>query len=212
MHEAKDKIIKLFSLFSPTYVLAKFLKGKFDRTKTIKVLNSIYLCIAVVSCIALLIYQEYFTPIGKLALAFQLNYVAVFFWSYFLFSRCCEIFWAFLKDAFDKMDKGKEPNSKLTPQDRIQLSLKSYLELVINFSILYLLLPPTGAVWRNCSFPESIADALYFSGVTITTLGYGDISPAHWWPQFLTVYEVFCGFILLIVCFAIYAGRLNEKP
>lgn len=204
--------MKLFSVLSPTYVLAKILKEKFDRTNTIKVLNSIYLWIAVVSCIALLIYQEYFAPIGKLALALQLNYVALFLWSYFLFSRCSEIFWAFLKDAFDKMDKDKEANSKLTPQDRIQLSLKSYLELVINFSILYLLLPSTDTIWKNGSFPESIADALYFSGVTITTLGYGDISPAHWWPQFLTVYEVFCGFILLIVCFAIYAGRLNEKP
>lgn len=204
--------MKLFAVLSPTYILAKFLKERFDRTNTIKVLNSIYLWIAVVSCIALLIYQEYFDPIGKLAIVLQLNYVAVFLWSYFLFSRCSEIFWAFLKDAFDKMDKGKEANSKLTPQDRIRLSLKSYLELLINFSILYLLLPSTDAMWKNDSYPESITDALYFSGVTITTLGYGDISPAHWWPQFLTVYEVFCGFILLIVCFAIYAGRLNEKP
>lgn len=212
MQIAKDKILKLFSVLSPTYILAKYLKEKFDRTQTIKVLNSAYLWIAVVSCIALLIYQEYFAPIGKLALNLQLDFAVVFLWSYFLFSRCSEVFWAFLKDAFDKMDRGKKPESNLTPQDRIQLSLKSYIELVINFSFLYLLLPPTDTVWRGGSSPESIADALYFSGVTITTLGYGDISPTHWWPQFLTVYEVFCGFILLIVCFAIYAGRLNEKP
>ncbi|MCG7568452.1 potassium channel family protein [Pseudoalteromonas sp. CNC9-20] len=204
--------MKLFSLLSPTYILAGYLKEKYDRTETIKVLNSFYLWVSIVSTISLLIYQEYFNPIGKLALNSQLNFVAIFTWSYFLFSRCNEIFWAFLKDAFEKMDKDIKPSSNLEPRDRIRLSLKSYLELVINFSILYLLLPLTSDVWRNGVFPESITDALYFSGVTITTLGYGDISPEHWWPQFLTVYEVFCGFTLLIVCFAIYAGKLNEKP
>lgn len=204
--------MKVFSVFSPTYLLAGYLKKKFDRTEIIKALNSIYLWIAIVSSISLLVYQEYSKPIGKISLNSQLDYAVVWIWSYFLFSRCSEIFWAFLKDAFDKMDQSKEPSSRLTPQERIQLSLKSYLELVINFSILYLLLPSSAAVWRNGVCPENIADALYFSGVTITTLGYGDISPEHWWPQFLTVYEVFCGFILLIVCFAIYAGRLNKKP
>lgn len=204
--------MKLFSVFSPTYILAGYLKEKYDRTETIKVLNSFYLWVSIVSAISLLIYQEYFNPIGELSLNSQLSFVAIFIWSYYLFSRCNEIFWAFLKDAFEKMDKHLKPNSNLEPKDRIQLSLKSYLELVINFSILYLLLPLTSNVWSNNAYPETIADALYFSGVTITTLGYGDISPEHWWPQFLTVYEVFCGFTLLIVCFAIYAGKLNEKP
>ena len=206
------KIMKLFSVLSPTYILAGYLKEKYDRTETIKVLNSFYLWVSIVSAISLLIYQEYCNPIGKLSLNSQLNFVAIFIWSYFLFSRCNEIFWAFLKDVFEKMDKELKPNSNLEPRDRIRLSLKSYLELIINFSILYLLLPLTSDVWRNSAFPEGIADALYFSGVTITTLGYGDISPEHWWPQFLTVYEVFCGLTLLIVCFAIYAGKLNEKP
>ena len=204
--------MKLFSVFSPTYVLAGYLKNKFDTTETIKVLNSIYLWFSIISAIALLLLQEYFAPLGKLTLNTELNYVVFFVWSYFLFSRCSEIFWAFLKDAFDKMDKNKEPNSNLTPQDRIRLSLKSYVELVINFSILYLLLPQTPLVWKDGVAPENIAESLYFSGVTITTLGYGDISPAHWLPQLLIVYEVFCGFILLIVCFTIYAGKLKESP
>lgn len=203
--------MKLFAVFSPTYILAGYLKEKFDRTETIKVLNSFYLWISIVSAISLLIYQEYFDPIGKLTLNSQLSFITILIWSYFLFSRCNEIFWAFLKDAFEKMDIKIKTNSKLSPRDRIQLSLKSYLELVIDFSILYLLLPATSTMWTNEVYLESITDALYFSGVTITTLGYGDISPEHWWPQFLTVYEVFCGFTLLIVCFAIYAGKLNDK-
>ncbi len=200
--------MKIPALASPTYILAGFLKLHFCRTKTIKVLNSVYLWLALVSAFSLLIYQEYYPPLGKLTLYAILPFPIIFTWSYFLLSRCNEIFWAFLADAFDKMDENEKSNSKLTPKDRITLSLKSYLELIINFAILYLLLPQTAETWKGKS-PESITDAIYFSGVTITTLGYGDISPVHWFPQFLTVYEVFCGFILLIVCFAIYAGRLK---
>jgi voltage-gated potassium channel len=204
------KLMKLFSLFSPTYILAAYLKKKFDTTETIKNLNSIYLWIAVVISVSLLVYQEYSEPCGKLTLNADLSYPILFFWSFFLFSRCNEIFWAFLKDAFDKMEHDNKPASKLTARDRIQLSLKSYVELVLNFAVLYLLLPQTESFWNSGHAPKTVADSLYFSRVTITTLGYGDISPEHWWPQFLTVYEVFCGFILLIVCFAIYAGTLNK--
>lgn len=200
----------LFWPFSPTFVLAAYLKDKFDRTKTIRRLNTLYLSVAFVTAASLLVYQEYSHPIGTLALNTALSFPSVFLWSYYLFSRCSEIFWAFLKDAFDKM-ADEEARSRLEARDRIQLSLKSYLELVVNFAILYLLVPQTDTVWSDGYAPDTIAESLYFSGVTITTLGYGDYSPKHWWPQLLTVYEVFCGFILLIVCFAIYAGRLKEE-
>ena len=205
-----NKFMKITALASPTYILASFLKKRFNRTKTIRVLNYIYLSFAVVSSFSLLIYQEYYPPANTLALNEALPFFIIFIWSYYLLSRCNEIFWSFLADAFDKMDEKNKSKSELTPKDRISLSLKSYIELILNFAILYLLLPKTSGIWANSNAPESIAEAVYFSGVTITTLGYGDISPTHWYPQFLTVYEVFCGFILLIVCFAIYAGRVKK--
>ncbi|ADT67622.1 potassium channel family protein [Pseudoalteromonas sp. SM9913] len=204
--------MKILMVLSPTFAAARLLKKRYDRTKVIRALNSIYLWVAIVSSISLIIYQEYTKPIGDIVLNSDLSYIVIFLWSYFLISRCNEIFWAFLKDAFDKMDKGDNSESDLTPSERIKLSLKSYLELIVNFAMLYLLLPQTEYVWKDGNAPSNVAEALYFSGVTITTLGYGDISPSHWWPQFLTVYEVFCGFILLIVCFAIYAGRLSKQP
>jgi voltage-gated potassium channel len=129
-------------------------------------------------------------------------------WGYFLLSRNNEIFLAFLYDAFDKID-GKESNSDLTISDRLKLSFKSYIELIINFSILFSLFPIN--YWKACHMPNSILENLYFSGVTITTLGYGDYSPIHWFPQLLTVYEVFCGFILIIVCFTIYTNIPNTN-
>ncbi|MEH6458224.1 MAG: potassium channel family protein [Cocleimonas sp.] len=202
--------MKIFSVLSPTYLLAGILKETFNRTTVIKRLNSFYLAFSFISVIGLLVFQEYYS-LGVINLNASMSFIIIFIWAYFVLSRCNEIFWAFLKDAFDKMDDLNVSNSTLSPSERIKLSLKSYLELIINFSILYMLLPKSCEVWGSRA-PENIAEALYFSGVTITTLGYGDISPRHWWPQLLSVYEVFCGFILLIVCFAIYAGRLHNSP
>ena len=196
--------MKVLAILSPTWLLADFAKKKWDRTKVIKRLNCIYLWMSILSVVVVLLLQEYWTQSQDQSLYSFIPCFIVFPWSYLLWSRCNEIFWAFLRDAFDKMDNTKA-KSKLTPKDRVRLSLKSYLELVFNFSLLYALVPMTEVYWNNGKFPIHIADAIYFSGVTITTLGYGDFSPDHWLPQFLAVYEVFCGFILLIVCFAIYS-------
>ena len=38
---------------------------------------------------------------------------------------------------------------------------------------------------------------LYYSIVTITTLGFGDYTPAHGWAQAVTAIEVMCGLIFL---------------
>ena len=38
---------------------------------------------------------------------------------------------------------------------------------------------------------------LYYSIVTITTLGFGDYTPAHGWAQMVTAIEVMCGPVFL---------------
>ncbi|WP_027360235.1 potassium channel family protein [Desulforegula conservatrix] len=198
--------MKLFSLLSPTWAIADFVKKKYDRTTVIEVLNSFYLYLSVVSVVGVLVFQKYWASQENTSISNALSYAVVYIWSYLLLSRCHEIFWAFLRDAFDKLGDPEDKKSRLGPKDRVRLALKSYLELVLNFSLLYALVPATEGMWSSKKFPIQITDAMYFSGVTITTLGYGDFSPGHWYPQFLTVYEVFCGFILLIVCFTIYSG------
>lgn len=208
--------MKIFSLLSPTWALADFTKRRCDRTKTIKVLNSVYLAASVIGVTFIVIAQHLDNEIVCVGLYKSIPLSGVIVWFAFLMSRNNEIFLAFLKDAFDKMDSDEKSGSendeqeiqpsKLSPKDRIVLSLKSYLELVLNFSIIYALIDKS--LW-NSSLPLSMTDFIYYSGVTITTTGYGDVTPKHWLPQFLSVYEVFCGVILLVVCFAIYAGRLN---
>ncbi|WP_219079322.1 potassium channel family protein [Vibrio parahaemolyticus] len=42
-------------------------------------------------------------------------------------------------------------------------------------------------------------DSIYFSIVTITTLGYGDILPVHWLSKILVIVEVLMGVMFLAV-------------
>lgn len=181
--------MKIFSLLSPTWALADFAKRHCDRTKTIKLLNSIYLGISVLSATLIVVAQHLDDKLICTGLYKSLPLSGVILWFAFLMSRNNEIFLAFLKDAFDKMggeeaenQKNKTPKippSKLTPKNRIVLSLKSYLELVLNFSIIYALLDKS--LWKS-GLPLSITDFIYYSGVTITTTGYGDVTPTHWLP------------------------------
>lgn len=71
-----------------------------------------------------------------------------------------------------------------------------YVALTPVFACIYMLLPegqfriPDGA-------GTDFGSWLYYSIVTITTLGFGDYTPAHGWAQGVTAIEVMCGLILL---------------
>ena len=197
----------LLTIISPTWLFAKLSKkGKSpeNRARGIILRNNYYACFSVISLCVM----------GKLIEDFNLrgtwlfNCILVF--SYiFTWSRCNEIFIAFLSDALDKT-AGDFPNSSLSYRKRVELSLISYLELIFNFALLYYLMPRDwfylGSAYDKVDF-LSVIDTIYFSGVTITTLGYGDISPSHWLPKFLVIQEILIGFTLLVVSFAIYAGK-----
>lgn len=200
-------------VLSPTYIAADYRKLAADkvggpnlRAKRIIRYNHGFLLFSLIMMLFLnvafdqniYVYRRYW----------MMFFLSAYIWALPL-SRCNEIFYAFIRDALDKVAKDK-PHSALTFHKRIELSLYSYLELIINFSIIYYILP---SHWFKSDKPfQSIIDSFYFSGITITTVGYGDYSPIHWAPRLLVVYEVLCGFILLIVSFAIYAGRgLNKN-
>ncbi len=191
---------------------------KYKKYRVIKFWNCFYLLLSII-CVAGILYHESYPGKGRL---FNGDIVGLnFLLGYFWISRCNEIFFAFLTDAYDKLKPNASNSSSLLPYERIQLALKSYLELILDFALLYWILPvnfwissslcPREMVENIVNAPVSLVDFLYFSGVTITTLGYGDISPTHWWPKFLSVYEVLCGFILLVVSFTVYTGLNSES-
>jgi voltage-gated potassium channel len=247
--------IFILGLVSPTLFLAVFLKEGLNKNKVIRGLNWIYFTISIVSFVLIIIamnineiYDLNFSPTTDSSLLVTL-------WVIYLLSRCSEIFYAFLRDALDKISlkdsknrinfpniiklfnfllkkyvksekhikikeyialpllyknnflrglslKSKIHGTPLKNHDRLILSFRSYFELIINFSIVFCFLP--GTHWGPKEDSLNIIEAAYFSGVTITTLGYGDISPELWFSQFLSVFEVLCGFTLIVVCLAVY--------
>lgn len=72
----------------------------------------------------------------------------------------------------------------------------SYIALMPVFALIYWALPdsqfriPDGA-------GVDFGSWLYYSIVTITTLGFGDYTPAHGWAQTVTAVEVMCGLTIL---------------
>lgn len=192
----------ILTTLSPTYILAKILKNKDDiddHANIIKFLNILYLVTSFSIAIIL----------GFSSISFLLSYawsrVTILITTYYCFSRINEIFIAFNKDAVDKMKYKENDTRGLKYFERISLAFRSYMELIINYGVLYYIL---SNITQSFNKPiRSIMDAIYYSGVTITTLGYGDVFPIHISSKFLSIYEVVNGMLLVIVCFTIYVSQ-----
>lgn len=215
MKKAKTK--KIWWLISPSYKYAEKKKhalidmecSKYELSCALREYNKRYLRNSIVLCIVsgLLIPLGHFLYDGGFYADQYAKYIlgvaVVFVVWIFLLSRMIEIFKAFLDDAVEKLDN-KDPSSDLKYGQRLKLSFNSYIELIINAATLYYLVP--SSFFRDSYEFSSVIEALYFSGVTITTLGYGDVSPSNPALQLFTIFQVLTGFILIIVCFAIYSS------
>lgn len=197
-------LIRLKGLLSPTLIVAylikqhmKQTKGKPGKFKAIFFLNRFWLLLSLVMFVGITACDTHIDSFLNTSWQFFLGYML-------LFSRINEIFFAFIEDAFDKLSHQK---SFSYFKIRLNLALSSYLELIFSFGSMYYLLASNQLDPIAIKFISSSVDALYFSGVTITTLGCGDSSPTQWYTKLLSVYQVLCGFSLLLVSFAIYTNR-----
>jgi len=91
-----------------------------------------------------------------------------------------------------------------------------YMLLGLIWTLLYLLLAQTtpGAFngMPQASWLENFADAVYFSFVTITTLGYGDISPVSPMARFLVIMEAIVGvFYMAILVASLIGVRMSVR-
>lgn len=93
------------------------------------------------------------------------------------------------------------------PQRAVANVMFQYLEITLTFAIFY----DAIHYWMPCSFHvsdetatgtfqfhDAFTDSLYFSFVTITTLGYGDIKPLHSVAKLFVILEVFIGLVVLV--------------
>ncbi|UFU00153.1 ion channel [Radiobacillus kanasensis] len=76
-----------------------------------------------------------------------------------------------------------------------------YLSVLVSFAIMYFALSFNGVILveggslREIGVLESLAHSLYFSGVTLLTVGYGDITPIGF-GRVLALLEALIGYIL----------------
>lgn len=201
-----------FWLLSWTWALANVLKPEHDRegrARIIRLMNMIYflgsvgLVTTVIACTGDDL--DRIRPDGLRWWAVGLQYVLL--WRFF------EVLRAFHQDAFDKL-LTPGSTSSLTFPERVRLALRSYLELIVDFALIYALLPVSAWVpTENPEPPASVTDLLWYSANVITTSGGGGFVPMSIPLKVLSVGEVFAGVILLIVCFTVYVSRaLGPMP
>lgn len=195
-----------FWILSPTWGLANVLKPrlhKVARANRIRQLNHVYFWFSIGTVAAAV------AVTGDEADAIQPD--GVCWWTvliqYLLLSRFLEIGGAFLRDAFDKLE-GPESRSMLGWGERVMLAMRSYVELILDFALIYALLPASAWVQTTTPLPpSSITDMVWYSANVVTTSGGGGYYPASVPLKLLTVGEVLCGVILLVVSFTIYTTR-----
>jgi hypothetical protein len=123
------------------------------------------------------------------------------------FSRIFEIGYAFYNDAFDQLD-GFQPRSGLKRSQRLKLLGCSYFEVAVCYASLYLALPENS--FHN--HPTRPFESLYFSWITITTTGFGDIFPASTWARLLCMSELGVGLTLIVFTVGAYFSYEENRP
>jgi|GEM_PF-3532140 len=203
------------SVIAPTWFAADQLKRwrptMAGKRRVIVFLNTFYLVVAIASALAVFAFADKLTKLQPAdwhifpLLGPTCWHLASLVWAFFLWSRCTEVFYAFYRDAIAKLSCDDKSQSDLTWPLRLQLALRSYVELILDFALLYALLP--AEFWKQNAGPARFTELLSYSATTITTSGAGTLVAVHPALQLLSAYEIFCGVILLVVSFAIYTSR-----
>jgi len=115
------------------------------------------------------------------------------------FSRIVEIGYAFYNDAFDQLE-GFQPRSGLRRSQRLKLLGSSYFEVAVCYASLYLALPEPA--FHN--HPARPFESLYFSWITITTTGFGDIFPKSTLARILCMTELGIGLMMIVFAVGAY--------
>ena len=105
--------------------------------------------------------------------------------------------------------KRHKPNPMLKKVVHLLVFLMSYASLVFLFSLLYFSIVSSGSeiLCNNGEFIQDYTNCLYFSAVTATTLGYGDLVPFDSPTKWSAVAEGSLGINFLVSVIAVVLSR-----
>jgi hypothetical protein len=130
-------------------------------------------------------------------------------------SRLVEIFYAFYYDVLEKLNESGSQRTMLTKADRLRLVAQSYAEVSVCFAVFFRSLPPTWFSNPPCGpyrfWVTQPFNWLYFSWVTITTTGYGDITPKAAVARGLSMIEIAFGLMLIVFAVGTYFSSKGES-
>lgn len=121
-------------------------------------------------------------------------------------SRIAEIVYAFYNDAFDRI-KEIRPRTKLTKSRRLKLLGVCYCEVAVCYASLYFVVP-FDAFFHH---PVGPFESLYFSWITITTTGFGDIYPVAWYARLGCMTELAFGLMLIVFAVGAYLSMPDQS-
>lgn len=135
----------------------------------------------------------------------KINYMMFCFILIRAISRSVEICYAFTKDVIKKANK----NTKLNSGDRIILGISSYIEVILNYTLVYYILSQFGNVpllFGNFCDYKKISSAFFRSvGIsTFTGISVGNL-------DVYSVVQLFTSLSLVYFAFASYIGNINSK-
>lgn len=201
MANTRNLISHVGWLISPTRKIIDYWKARGDREfrgKALRCWSLSLFAMEVVGCIALMALKNG-VPLDSCSLFGSLLII-------YAYSRICEVAYAFYKDPLSQAK-----DSDLKVRDRLVMAMRSYFGLAFNFAALFYFIPVANLfkVGDQCHL-ASFLEAFYFSGVTLATLGYGDVTPIHWLSRLLAVSEVFIGILIIAIAIATYVGGMND--
>ncbi|MCH8519349.1 MAG: potassium channel family protein [Nanoarchaeota archaeon] len=87
----------------------------------------------------------------------------------------------------------------------------SGLILIFTFALLYYVPTPNNSISSIHGYELEFFDHIYFSGVTLVSLGYGDILPQGNFYKFLSIFQVFYGLIFVTTLFSLLVSNFNKS-
>jgi len=186
-----ERIIRLFLILFQFVSIGLYVKAIFGFTGLVgrKISVEIYILLKLLFPILCLLFD--FTNSG----------IVVFLCFYFNTDTIVYLF--FLLMLSDK-------NSQPIGYKRSLFSLFiNYLEIALNFAVIYTFYNKNEG-FLNHHFKNNF-EAVYFSFVTTSTIGYGDFFPVSVIAQFLVVIQIILFFVFIGLFFNFFASRIDSK-